>query len=860
MYCAAKTFDTQIADKGKNMSCSALPSRLGAHLSGAFLFAWLGYGLACSNAVAQPPSEPAAPPSQSPEPPAVPAQPAPTSPEQAPPAAPVITPPSLLQFVEAPYPEEARALGLSATVEISLVVTIDGSVEEPSVVAPQGHGFDEAALEAVRQFRFAPATRDGVPARARIRYAYVFELREELVAPEPQASEPTEPLEAAPNVEPLEPSEPAAEPEPEVDAEAFGTTARVSAPPREATRRTLDDRVLTRIPGTRGDPLRAVELLPGIARPPSGAGVLIVRGSSPRDTQTYLDGVPVPLLYHFGGLTSFYSWKLIDRVEFYPGNFSVRYGRKFGGALDVRPRDPKTDGFHGMADINIIDASMVAEGPITDGLSVAVGARRSYIDAFFENVVPEGTFDVVAAPVYWDYQSTLTWRPTEHDRVRLMGYGSSDEFKVILSDPPDGEPAIQGNLALVTGFHKAHAAWRHEYSPQFVQDIDVAVGETSLRFAAGPNIRFELTTIPVDFRSEWRYRFSDMVSVTAGMDITYTPYDITFVGPQPGQNEGDPAGGMSGQDPLATRDILRIAASGQAYRPALYVETAIRPIDPLQIVIGGRLDYSRDIKGWSFDPRMTARYEAFDGFTIKGGVGLFSQPPDFAESSEQLGNPNLGFQSAIHLELGVEEKFNDVWEADLSGFYKDLNHRVVSADNDDPRRYTNDGVGRIYGMELGVRANPKGRFFGFLSYTLSRSERNDRNEGYRLFDFDQTHILTVAGVVRLGRGWEIGGTFRLTSGNPYTPITQAIYDASADVYQPLYGDVNSERNPYFHRLDVRVEKLWKFDAWKLSLYLDVQNVYNSSVREGVFYNYNFSESGDIPGLPIIPSLGLRGEL
>ena len=164
-------------------------------------------------------------------------------------------------------------------------------------------------------------------------------------------------------------------------------------------------------------------------------------------------------------------------------------------------------------------------------------------------------------------------------------------------------------------------------------------------------------------------------------------------------------------------------------------------------------------------------------------------------------------------------------------------------------------------IEVSGRANPVGRFFGFLSYTLMRSERRDGPaEPWRLYNFDQTHILTVSGVYRLGRGWEAGATFRLISGSPTTPVIGAIYDANSDLYIPLSGAANSARNPFFHRLDVRLEKTWRFQAWKLALYLDVQNVYNHQNPEGIRYNFDYRESSIVSGLPIIPSLGVRGEL
>ena len=78
------------------------------------------------------------------------------------------------------------------------------------------------------------------------------------------------------------------------------------------------------------------------------------------------------------------------------------------------------------------------------------------------------------------------------------------------------------------------------------------------------------------------------------------------------------------------------------------------------------------------------------------------------------------------------------------------------------------------------------------------------------------------------------------------------------MYFPIDGEINSERNPVFHRLDVRVQKMWFFQRWNLALFLDIQNVYNQQNEEGLLYNYDFSESTPLNGLPIIPSIGLRG--
>ena len=130
---------------------------------------------------------------------------------------------------------------------------------------------------------------------------------------------------------------------------------------------------------------------------------------------------------------------------------------------------------------------------------------------------------------------------------------------------------------------------------------------------------------------------------------------------------------------------------------------------------------------------------------------------------------------------------------------------------------------------------------------------------YRLFDTDQTHNITAVGQYRITPTWEVGARFRFVTGSPTTPVVGASYDSDADTYVPVYGAHNSERLAAFHQLDVRVDKHFVFDDWKLTAYLDVQNVYNHANAEGVSYNYDYSESRPAAGLPLIPSFGVKGE-
>ncbi|HEY3594160.1 MAG TPA: TonB-dependent receptor, partial [Polyangiaceae bacterium] len=301
-----------------------------------------------------------------------------------------------------------------------------------------------------------------------------------------------------------------------------------------------------------------------------------------------------------------------------------------------------------------------------------------------------------------------------------------------------------------------------------------------------------------------------------------------------------------------------------AWRPAAYIEAEIAPNERFKIVPGVRVDYAQDTGHWDIGPRLSARYDIVHDFprtTVKGGIGLFYQPPQFQETSPVFGSPGLESNRAAHYSLGVEQEISKPIEVSLEGFYKYLDQLVArSANSSGNFDYNNLGTGYVVGAEVLLKYKPDSRFFGWLAYTLSRSvRRNPPDYASTLFQYDQTHILTILGSYRLGHGWEFGARFRLVSGDLYTPISGGVYAADAGAYTPIDGLPFSQRLPIFHQLDLRVDKSWRFPGWMLRTYLDVQNAYNRANPEGLTSNYNFSQSRVQAFLPIIPSLGVRGE-
>ena len=164
-------------------------------------------------------------------------------------------------------------------------------------------------------------------------------------------------------------------------------TVTAARPKKDVTHVVLTADVIDKVPGTAGDPLAVLQDLAGVARAPAGSGLLIVRGSAPEDTQIFVDGMDVPLVYHFGGLRSVLPEGVIDNIEFVPGNFSPEYGRAIGGIVDVHLKELKPKRFGGYVDVSVLDTGVYLEAPLGDRGGIAVAARRSYLDAVISAAV-----------------------------------------------------------------------------------------------------------------------------------------------------------------------------------------------------------------------------------------------------------------------------------------------------------------------------------------------------------------------------------------------------------------------------------------------------------------------------------------
>lgn len=785
---------------------------------------------------------------------------------------PVMTPPVLLEAPTVTLAVEAEPLPPDTSVELLLTIGADGAVREATLTQPVREDVDAQVLEAARAMRFQPAMRDGTPMASRIRFRYRITPA---APPEPpptgeptdtQTDEDASPTGTQTDTQGTDPTgtQPLEDVDPEELSEdqlsTFGARAEVDPPEAGAVSRiTLTGAELSTVPGTFGEPLRVVATLPGVARSPFGLGFFLVRGANFQNTGFFVDGFAVPILYHFGAGPAVLSSRLVNRLRFYPGGYPSSLGRYSAGVVALETGSPAgIDRFHVELEVDLLRASILAVIPFDNGRgSVSIALRRSY----YELLVP--LFIQGLQVAYTDYQVRGEYRFDEHLSMSLFAFGSDDTL--------DQSGALMGgatsdgaNTRINYNFQRLIGRIDWRLGPDTFIRVAGAIGRNGTSFgsrAAGQQQQsFDIDSYEFGLRVDASAPITPWLRTNFGLDAGANVFGLRITAPTP-------TGLGEYSRPVFDPQLIQINARVARSTPAVYGE-AILNFAPVEISIGTRLELQR----WgtrtelSLDPRVVARWEIIPEVSVKAASGLFTQPPQVFQTIAQGGSPGLGPQRAWQNSVGVELDLPEDIDVEVNGFYSHMydiarfSQSIVAGADGNPQRefFRADQEGRAYGLELLVRRPVEQGFYGWLSYTLSRSERLNPGGNWQPFGFDQTHVLNLAASYAFD-GWRFGASFQLATGRPTTTPINPVYDADGNGYDASFVDTGA-RLPIYHQLNVRIDRDFDVDWMRGTVYLDVLNVYYGQNSEGTIYQYDYARSTPIPGLPILGTLGIRAML
>lgn len=710
------------------------------------------------------------------------------------PSEPEIVAPVAIDAGSVPYPQGAAG---DAVVVVELTVDPTGQVKQSRIVEGT-EPFTAAVLAAAPGWTFTPARRSDVPMAARIRMRVEFHA--------PRVVPPTNADAGGPSVVPRA-----------ATAVITGTVeepedVRVHGQRKEIGQTTMDAGEVRQMPGAFGDAFRALEALPGVTPIISGAPYFFVRGAPPGNTGYFIDGVRVPILYHFALGPSVIHPGLIDHVDFFPGGYPARFGRFTGGILSGETKGPARE-LHGEANIRLYDAGALGETPFANGRgSVLVGGRVSYSALLLSLLAPNTRVS------YWDYQARLAYRVSDRDTLSVFAFGSYDE--ILNRDIDDG---IVGEFYPLfrTEFHRIDLRWDHRTKHGNLRTAVTLGLDNSL--AGSRDAASEVIAQTLGLRNEYEERLSPTTKLRFGADAILYHYDVNV-------QSGDLFQAFS------TRDDVMFGVRGDVVwrvHPRIEVVPGVRfdvfTSRPAPQAPGGSTVISgRGGTGIpAIDPRVASKITLSKKAAFLSTFGVAHQPPSSAIPIPglDLGALNDGLQSSVQasqgIELGLPMDFTLTTTAFVQNYFN-LSDQfatciTVSGNQADGSCVSQRVRGRGYGLEVLLRRNLTRRITGWISYTLSRSTRETTgphvvappgtdldlpasSSSEVLAEFDRTHVLNVVAAADLGRGWRAGARFYLYSGKPYT-ATQISH-----VPLPPY---NQDRLPPFWRIDLRLEKKWK---------------------------------------------------
>jgi TonB family protein len=633
----------------------------------------------------------------------------------------------------------------------------------------------------------------------------------------------------------------------------------------EVTRREISMDEIRRVPGTFGDPIRVIQSLPGAARAPFGTGLLIIRGSNPEDSGVYIDGIRIPYIYHLGGFESVINPDLVAGVDYLPGGYGVAYGRSTGGVVDVTTTEEFPERKRVTWSTDVLDSGGMVVGRFGKNGQHGVGfaARRSYIDALLPLFVGDTGF--VVKPVWYDFQAKYAYLGGR-DTFSVLVFGFRDD---LIASSPAGQsqgtdPSTQGDLGTAYSTYRAVVKWEHPISDTLTFRFIPSFGNDWASLNIGNDWHLEQSQWLAEVRAELPWKPSEHLTVTPGIDFLGGVSPFTIELPfDPGQ--------FGETDPLAEREPYTVKDTQWGWGPDPYLAVTWCPLqDPERLVLtpgirGTFVTLPGEITTFGLDPRIGAKFALTPKTRLKGSIGVYHQPPQPFESYTPDDRPvDLEQERALSGTVGWEQDVGSAVHGEVEIFYKSLDRLIVQnpdfASMDDPF-FSNSGVGRAYGLEVIVRHDPVGKLFGWVSYTLSRSERQDApDEAWYRYDYDQTHILSAVAGYKLPYDFEISAKGQYVTGNPTTPYAFGVYDVDQDEYQGFRsGARNSERLPPYWAVSARFDKLFTFKAWQLDLYVDLLNVLHGENPEFEVYNYDYTEKRYITGIPFIPGPGFEAK-
>lgn len=609
-------------------------------------------------------------------------------------------------------------------------------------------------------------------------------------------------------------------------------------------------------PGGNRDISRIVRSYPGVSFSPIGyRNDLIVRGGAPSENRFYLDGIEIPNINHFatqgasGGPVSILNADLIREVQFYTGAFPADKGGALSSVMDIRLRDGNADDNSFKATLGASEVSLSGSGHFGGNTTYLFSVRQSYLQLLFK------VLGLPFLPNYIDGQFKIKTRLSDRDEIVLLGLTGIDRMKLNTDEKgEDAEYMLSYLPRIEQQTFTIGAAYKH-YAGKNVQTVSLGynyLANQNLKYrnnddSSADNLTLDLSSHEqkVSLRVENR-TYGERWAFVEGVEAYYAKYD---------DNTFQRLYRSGGQVLLRQNTDLGIMGWG-AFASARYKTTDERLTATLGLRFDG-CDYSSAMaRFWeTVSPTLSLSYRVLPQLAVNAAVGMYHQLPaytalGYTDETGAYVNKSLKYMRVVNANLGTEWNINRQVVVSVEGFFKRYSRVPLSVVDGIPlackgndygvvgnEQLVPDADGRAYGVEASMRWQVAGKLTSVASFTFFRSEyRSENGAEYIASAWDNRFIANVSGTYELPRNWSIGAKLSAIGGSPFTPYDEdksslvEAWDVQGRPYYD-YTRYNTGRLDAFAQLDVRVDKNYYFKGWRLGIYLDLQNVTKSVLRQ-----------------------------
>ncbi len=599
------------------------------------------------------------------------------------------------------------------------------------------------------------------------------------------------------------------------------------------------------------DILKTLQLLPGISAASEGSTGFNVRGGSIDQNLILLDEASVYSASHLAGFFSVFNSDIIKDITVYKGGIPSLYGGRASSVVDISMNNGNNKELEGSGGIGLLSTRLSVEGPvIKDRMSFLLSGRRSYADIILRalpgDIIEEGT-----KLFFYDFNAKLNLTANDRNRFFLSAYLGRDVFGY------EGYGMDWGNY---TGTFR----WNHLFSERIFSNTSLIYSDFSYGFNLESDIKYNSGIRDYGFKNDITFFINPDNTLNAGLELHYRYFN--------------PGALISSEN----SDTDVILDKKQALETAIYIENKHIISQVFNAQYGLRLScfrmFGTEEEKNSYiipEPRLSLNCRITTTSSLKISYNRLSQYLHLLSNSTAGQVTDIWIPSSSAIKPVIADQlatgyfrnfFNDIVESSIEIYYKNLRNLTDFEDgtsimlNEDIEDQIINGRGRSYGAEFYIKKK-QGRFRGWLSYTLSRTEQRIKGiNNYEWYPskYDRIHDISLVGSYNINERISISSVFVYSTGNAVT-FPSGKYELNGMVI-PYFTERNGYRMPSYHRMDISLKikgrERKRFNtSWDISAY----NLYNRHNAYSIYFRESENNSGSTEAVKlslfgIVPSV------